>query len=408
MKSSDKGVAAMSFMFNKGLYKNTFFWLCIQLISVCLVTNVSRAEEVVQVNDGLVLNKDVLTTKDTKDTKEEKEVTPGSSPTPPTSPSPPTPSLTIPSTVVDIPATTVTLQFPEGATVELLVNGVAVDSKLVGKTETNTRTKIVTQTWYGVGLQDGENTITAKIVVNGVESEAVPVKVQVRGTPTQITIRSLETRIPADGRSTATIEGQLLDASGNRSGRDGFVTLKTTDGEFVGEDASPEQPGFQVKAQQGLFRVSLRSSLKAQTVRIQAKLGDVDSFTQLVFETDLRSSIVTGVVDLRLGKRGTDYYQSFRDFLPIDEDNSTELGVRSSVFATGKVGDWLFTGAYNSSRSLNDTCDRTSSLFRDTQFCEQAYPVYGDSSTSQILTPSQDSLYAKFERTAPSGLGGCG
>lgn len=375
-------------LLDKASYKNTFLWFCIQLISLCLITNVSRAQEVD--NNNLTLSQEVFTTKVIKDTKEEKDITS---------------LLTVPS-MVDVPATSVTLQYPQGAQVELFVNGVAVDAKLVGKTETNSRTKTVTQTWYGVSLKEGENIITAKVSVSGVVSEVVPVKVQVRGSATQLSVRSLETRIPADGRSVAIIEGQLLDASGNRSSRDALVTLKATDGEFVDPDASSEQPGFQVKAQQGEFRASLRSSLKAQTVRIQAKLGDMDSFTTLAFETDLRSSLVTGTVDFRLGKRGTDFYGSFRDFLPIDKDNSTELGFRSSVFATGKVGDWLFTGAYNSGRTLNQTCDRTTSLYRDTQFCEQAYPVYGDSSTSQILTPSQDSVYAKFERTAPSGLGG--
>jgi hypothetical protein len=404
MMGSNKGGAGVSF-FNKFFCKSPLFWLGFQLLGVCLVANVSRAGEVVRV-DRLVVSEDVLTTKDTKGTKEEKDAIPDSL----SSPTPysllPNPSVSVPSEMVDVPATSVTVEFPLGATVELLVNGVAVDSKLVGRTQTNSRTKIVTQTWYGVGLQDGENTISADITVNGVVKKTIPIRVVLRGSPTQLILRSLETRVPADGRSTATIEGQLLDGAGNRSSRDAVVTLKTTDGEFVGEDASSEQPGFQVKAHQGVFRASLRSSLKAQNVRVQARLGNVDAFTQVVFETDLRSSLVTGVVDVRLGKRGTDFYQSFRDFMPVDRDNSTELGFRSSVFATGKVGGWLFTGAYSSSRSLNDTCDGTSRLFRDTQFCEQAYPVYGDSSTSQILTPSQDSLYAKFERTAPSGLGG--
>lgn len=45
-------------------------------------------------------------------------------------------------------------------------------------------------------------------------------------------------------------------------------------------------------------------------------------------------------------------------------------------------------------------------MYRDTQFCEQTYPVYGDSSTSQVLTPSRDSFYAKLERTSPNKLGG--
>ncbi|BAZ18097.1 hypothetical protein NIES4071_99800 [Calothrix sp. NIES-4071] len=393
MKRNQEGAIVVS-LFYKTSYKNTFFWFCIQLVCICLVSNVSRAGETEQLDGNLISdNQEVLTTKDTKNTKEEKEKDS-------------TYELTVPSAMVDVPATAVTLQFPQGASVELFVNGVAVDNKLVGKTENNSRTKTVTQTWYGVSLKEGENIITAKISVSGVVSDVAPVMVQVRGSAAQLSVRTLETRIPADGRSVATIEGQLLDALGNRSSRDALVTLKATDGEFVGEDASSEQPGFQIKAQQGEFRASLRSSLKAQTVRIQAKLGDIDSFTTLVFETDLRSSLVTGVVDFRLGKRGTDFYGSFRDFLPTDKDNSTELGFRSSVFATGKVGDWLFTGAYNSGRTLNETCDRTTRLYRDTQFCEQAYPVYGDGSTSQILTPSQDSVYAKFERTAPSGLGG--
>jgi hypothetical protein len=388
MKRKHKGVTIMS-LFYKAPYKVGF----LGLVSVCLISNVSRAEEVAPDNNFILMSQEVFTTKDTKDKKEEKEKEVTS-------------VLSVPLEVVDVPATTVTLQFPLGASVELFVNGVAVDSKLVGKTETNSRTKTVSQTWYGVGLKDGENIITAKVSVAGVVSEVAPVKVQVRGSATQLSVRTVETRIPADGRSVATIEGLLLDASGNRSSRDALVTLKATDGEFVEPDASEEQPGFQVKAQQGVFKASLRSSLKAQTVRIQAKLGEVDSFTTIAFETDLRSSLVTGVVDFRLGKRGTDFYGSFRDFLPTDRNNSTELGFRSAVFATGKVGDWLFTGAFNSARNLNQKCDSTSNLFRDTQFCEQAYPVYGDSSTSQILTPSQDSLYARFERTAPGGFGG--
>jgi hypothetical protein len=310
-----------------------------------------------------------------------------------------------PQSVLDIPSTPITIQYPQGSQVELRINNVLVDSKLIGKTEANSKTKIITQTWYGVGLQEGENTITSQILVNGVVQETASTKIQVRGTAKGITLRTLETRIPANGRSTATIEGQLLDASGNRSSRDALITLEATAGEFAGKDASDSQPGFQVQAKAGQFQASLRSVLQAQNVRIQAKLGDIEAFTQLQLETDLRSSVVNGVIDLRLGKRGTDFYGSFRDFLPPDKDYNYQLDAKGAVFATGKVGDWLFTGAYNSNRNLNETCDRTSSLYRDTQSCDQAYPVYGDSSTSEILTPSQDSVYAKLERTSPGGAG---
>lgn len=134
-------------------------------------------------------------------------------------------------------------------------------------------------------------------------------------------------------------------------------------------------------------------------MRILAKISNLEAFTQIQFETNLRPSLVTGVVNLRLGRRGTDYYGSFREFLPADHDNGTQLDVDSAVFATGKIGDWLFTGAYNSDRPLNKDCNGNDHLFR-VQSCKQNYPVYGDDSKVEALTPSQDSLYLRFERSA--------
>jgi hypothetical protein len=304
-----------------------------------------------------------------------------------------------PNAVLDVPAATIVVRSPLDAKVELRVNGTPVDSSLIGRTETDATAKVVTQTWYGVSLQEGENTITTNIT--GTSTPATSVKVKVRGAPEALKLRTVESRIPADGRSTATIQGELLDQQGNRSNRDGLITLISTDGEFVGEDASQEQPGFQVKARQGQFSAQLRSGLVAKTVRVRALTGNLEAFTQLNFETNLRPSIATGVIDLRFGKRGTDFYRSFRDFLPIDRDYSYQLDARAAVFATGRVGDWLFTGAYNSDRPLNQTCDDTVRLFREQQFCDQSYPVYGDSSSSIIVTPSIDSVFLKFERTSP-------
>ncbi len=300
-------------------------------------------------------------------------------------------------TVLDVPAATIVVQSPIGNWIELWVNDVRVPAALIGRTETNTANKTITQTWYGVSLRDGKNTIVAKSP-NGASAS---VSVQVRGEAKKLTVESLESRIPADGRSTATIQGQLIDEAGNRSSRDGIVTLAANAGEFVGIDADKAQPGFQVKAQQGQFRATLRSSIDAKLVTIRATTGTLEGFTQLNFETDLRPSIATGVVDLRFGKRGTDYFSSLRKFLPVDRNNQYRLDAKAAVFTTGRIGNWLFTGAYNSSRTLNQSCDDTTRLFRDTQFCDQTYPVYGDSSTSNIVTPSQDSVYAKIERSSP-------
>ncbi|AVH74258.1 hypothetical protein [Nostoc sp. 'Lobaria pulmonaria (5183) cyanobiont'] len=300
--------------------------------------------------------------------------------------------------VVDVQASTVIVQFPAGSQVELRVNGVLVDPSLVGRTETDATTNLVKQTWYGVSLKEGANTISAQIV--GGTEPPVTVQVAVRGAPQQLTLETVESRIPADGRSTATIRGQLIDGSGNRSNRDAVITLIPSAGELVGKDFKPDEPGFQVEAKAGQFTATLRSQLKAETVTIRAIANDLEAFTQLQFETALRPSLVTGVVDLRLGARGTNYYGSFRDFLPPDKNNGTQLDFHSAIFATGAIGEWLFTGAYNSSRSLNEDCNCDNRLFRTYQFSEQNYPVYGDSSKVDVVAPSIDSVFLRFERSA--------
>jgi hypothetical protein len=304
-----------------------------------------------------------------------------------------------PNDLLDLASATITLRYPIGTTIDLKVNGNSVSPSLIGRTETDSKNGQITQTWYGVTLASGDNSITA-------ETAGLPQAktiVTVRGAIAKLTLATVETRIPADGRSTITVTGTLLDDRNNRSSSDGLITLKPSAGEFVEPDADSAQPGYQVRAKQGQFRASLRSTSQAQTVRIQAKIANLDAFTQVQFETSLRPSIATGVVDLRFGKRGLDYRGSFRDFLPADRRNGYELSSSGAVFATGKVGGWLLTGALNTDRPLNQTCEGANALFRSAQFCEQAYPVVGDSSSQEVLTPSTDRLYLKVERSSVFG-----
>ena len=302
-------------------------------------------------------------------------------------------------TVLDAPAATVVIQMPSNTKIELLVNGKAVDSNLIGRSQLDEANKTITQTWYGVSLQAGDNQITARVI--GSDSVSSSLNLKVRGVPTKLVVSTLESKVPADGRSYVTVDGQLVDKDGNRSNWDALVTLEASEGEFIGADASPEQPGFQVQAKQGKFSTQLKTGLKAGTVTIRALNAQMEAFTQVQFETDLRPSLVTGVIDLRIGARGTDFYRSLREFLPADRDNSTQVGLYGAVFGTGRVGEWLFTGAYNNSRTLNQDCAGISSLAGTEKYCDQQYPVYGDSSTVTRTTPSYDSLFLRFERNSP-------
>jgi len=305
-----------------------------------------------------------------------------------------------PNALLEVPAATVTLQYPIGSEVTFRANGTPVGDDLIGRTATDPTTGLITQTWYGVGLQPGMNQLSARGQWGETDLGTVTLQVQVRGEVTRLVITTLESRVPADGRSTVTVQGQLIDAQGNVASQDTVITLEASQGTFIGEDQNPGQRGFQVQTQNGEFSAPLQAGLTPGPTTIRATGINLEAYTQVQFMTELRPTLMTGVVDVRLGARGTDFYSSFRDFLPAD-GGGTELAVRGGAFAVTSFGDWRFTGAYRSDRSLNEGCDGTVSLFRDMQPCDRAYPTYGDESTSEVLAPSIDSLYLRFERTSP-------
>ncbi len=254
-------------------------------------------------------------------------------------------------------------------------------------------------------------------------------------------------QVVADGRSTVKFEGRLLDKAGQLVPARAIVTLTSSAGKFIGADQDTDMPGFQVLAIRGKFTAELQSDLEAKKVRVRAAIAkhladaddatkpltpkplapdtsanpspsdqnnpqgviaastqfqDISTYTQVEFVPNLRSPIVAGVVNIRIGASGTDYFGSYREFLNPDRlAEGTRLDVDTAVFATGKVGNWLLTGAINNQRPLNQTCDGNSRLFRDTQSCDQVYPVFGDSSKVDYLAPSIDSVYFKAERQSP-------
>ena len=304
---------------------------------------------------------------------------------------------------LDIPATSVALRFPIGANIALLANGKVVDASLVGRTETDPSTQLRTQTWYGISLIPGQNTL--EVISTDTGEVLKSLLLSVRGQPDRLVLLSPRS-VPSDGRSTATIRGQLVDEVGNVSRWDSLVTLQTSDGQFIGADQDPDRPGFQAVVERGEFSAELQSSLESHLVQLKASANGLEAFGQIQFDTPQRPSLISGVVDLRLGAKGTDFYSSYRDFLPVDRDNSTEFDVDAAVFATGNVGEWLYTGAYNSDRSLNENCRGESALFRASDSdCGNVYSTYGDDSYTDVVAPSLDSVYLRFERNSPSFAG---
>ncbi|MEB3217780.1 MAG: hypothetical protein VKN72_16310 [Nostocales cyanobacterium 94392] len=309
--------------------------------------------------------------------------------------------------VINTKTTNITIQHHPEAKIEVRVNGKAIDNQINSYTHKDESQQIDTQIWYNVPLSEGENTITAQ--AQG--GNPVSVKIIVQEQTAKISLNPVgEARIPADGRSNIDFQGKITDENGNLINQDVIVTLGTNGGQFIGADYKPDTPGFQVFARGGEFTVSLQAGNQAQTVKVSAvweSLGqrisphlDSGAVTYVEFVTNLRPSLATGMVNLRIGAGGSDYWGSFRDFVKPEEiDKGTTVDLDAAVFATGKVGEWLFTGAYNSDRPLNQDCNGDNRLFGGIQSCEKQYPVYGDGSTVTNTAPSIDSVYARIERT---------
>jgi hypothetical protein len=288
---------------------------------------------------------------------------------------------------------------------------------------------------YPTPLGQGSQQTQPTALPSGITAKEIKLDIAPAGDP----------RAQADGRSTIKLRGTLTDEKGQPILGDVVITLTTSAGKFVGADQSRDASGFQVIARDGEFTATLQADIKPQQVRVRAAVDKIrvqnsspfsyrtdqldprivgpradepfpqqndttilnrtidsplEAYTQVEFVTFLRPSLATGIINLRIGAGGTDYWGSFGDFLnPRNIDDGTTVDFKASVFATGKVGEWLFTGAFNSYRPINQDCEGRNRLFGSIQFCEQQYPVYGDSSTMTPTTPSIDSVYARFERT---------
>jgi len=340
--------------------------------------------------------------------------------------------------------TTLVVEYPIGMKLQVLVNQAPLADDIPTQIREDDRRGIATQVWYNLPLKPGDNVLT--VVPEGGSAVSTQVKVQETALKLQI-LPTGNPRVPADGRSSATLEGQILDDVGQPISEDAIVTLTASAGKFINADQDSDRPGFQVRAVRGKFTAKLQAGLDPQMVRVRAAVDrlvepaqenvgrtalfplqnpalknppdrpqtlrlpssdqPLEAYTQVEFITNLRPFIMSGAVNLRVGAAGVNFYDSFRDFLrPGLYEDGTRFDADVAVFAQGSIGEWLLTAAMNNQRPLNEDCSGTTRLFRADQFCDQVYPTYGDSSTVDYLTPSLDSVFVKLERTSPTAGAG--
>lgn len=243
------------------------------------------------------------------------------------------------SAVLDVPATTITLKSPSGKIVDLEVNGMPVASNLIGRTEEDAGSQSVSRTWFGVGLHAGKNDISAWLHTPQGRVQADHVQVQVRGQAQRLLLSCRQSKIPADGQSQAQINGELDDAQGNAANTEEPVTLEASAGSFEEPDACPDIPGYQVKPQRGKFTLHLRAASTAQTVSVKAVSGDLQASQSIEFLPDSAHSLVTGVLDLRVGPGASHALGNGRDVFPSRTTGHSGVSAQGSGYVKGPSPD---------------------------------------------------------------------
>jgi len=174
----------------------------------------------------------------------------------------------LPGTLFRADKAKVVVQTPYGLEVQLLINGVAVDSKSLGQATYDPASGIQRLEYYGLPLQPGRNQIELQTAAGSDR-----VEVFLAGNPVRLEVRPL--KLLADGRTPLEFEILALDANGLPSGF-GPLTLQTS-GEPLEPDAFPDLSGYQLLLKEGRAVLRLKPLAAPSNVRLQLAFGELSA-----------------------------------------------------------------------------------------------------------------------------------
>ncbi len=289
---------------------------------------------------------------------------------------------------------------PEGVTPRLLVNGKAVTDSHLGEQIVNKKEGAQLMAWYGVDLNEGENDIKVVAKDNFGNERTLASKTFKRPSAAVSIRMSTVGKLIADGgRSSVPVKIEVLDKNGYPAKGVYFITLETTEGEWVEPDVQDKITGHQVKVSKGERIVHLRSSSKTGQVQVRVSTGELKGETNVAQIAEMRPLIAVGLVDLRAFHNYGDGYDSVV-LQQVQDSGLNGIDGRAALFMKGRVkGDKHLTFAYDSKK------DPEAELLRDID-PDAYYQVYGDSSIRGYEAQSRSRLYVKVEKDRHSVMWG--
>ncbi len=280
----------------------------------------------------------------------------------------------------------------------LYINGKAVGQDRLGEQLLNNQEQAQLLAWYGVALEDGENQVEIKatdffgnerVLAKGVFTQS--------GSAEKLEIKPESDTLPADeGRSVLPVTIRLLDKNSLPARGVYFVTLEATSGRWQEPDIQDQEPGHQVRIENGELTVHLRSGSSSGPVTLRASTGELKTDIEITQVAAPRPLVAAGLVEMNAGHgsvRGP-----VTNLKEITDGSSTDS--RAAMFIKGEVAkDIQLTLSYDSDK------DDDAELFRDVD-PDDYYPITGDASQKGYEAQSRSKLYAKVEKDRSSIMWG--
>ena len=276
----------------------------------------------------------------------------------------------------------------------LYVNGEPVASTHIGERIENRREKAQVVVWYGVELDSGENTVEVKATGPFGNERVLATGLFKRpSVGTQIVLNAQSLVVPADsGRSTLPITVSILDENGYPALGVYFINLENSDGHWLEPDIQDNEPGHQIRIENGKRTIYYRTSGAAGEVSVKASTGNFSDQLVINQVTENRPLLVSGFIEAG-GYFALDEIGEFSASTDLGElDGSARFDAKAALFVKGTVKD-----NYNLTLAYDSDSSNSRDLLRDINPTLH-YPVHGDASIRGFEAQSRSKLYVRIER----------
>lgn len=300
------------------------------------------------------------------------------------------------------PSIRVAVKHAAGDRVELAVNGEKVSSRNFLKQKKNDANTVAVDEWLGVGLDEGDNLLTARIVHDGRVVSTLKRKVHYSGVPVRAEILPQKSWLVADGKNRPFLAVRFYDKWGYpvRPGVSGHYQLNAPyqtwqsvhDMQLDALSQVNAKPSYTI-GRDGIGYIVLAPTTSSGQLTVTFPFQNGRHHVDSWIKPQQRDWVLVGLAD------GTAAFNHVRGHIQglsgHDANKDIYQDGRVAFYAKGMIkGKYLLTAAYDSAKSTDVSTQGLQKSVDPNQY----YMLYGDASSEGHDASSAKKLYLKIER----------